>query len=227
MQIVEFSKYLSFVNVDTSTAEGIARAKSLGLAGSEIVNVVVSTLLHEAATLYTPANRGRMFTLIRHPVERAVSLFHFIQDTQWRRRQTYNKDLAELTIDEYFKSGVAENNWMTRFLTNELTKGELSQDDLYRAKEILRRKSLVGLLREKGESFHRFERYFGLEPRDDAVRECQEKKLQWAWPNKHRHEEVEEGTPLWDLIMTQNMFDMELYDYAEQLFREQASLFER
>jgi len=226
LRIVEFSKHYSYVNVDTSTPEGIERARALGLASSEITDIVVSTLLHQASTLFTTANRGRLFAMFRHPVDRAVSLFHFLQDTQWRRRQTFKKELSELTIDEYFKSGLAENNWMTRFLTNQLKKGELTRDDVNLAKEILRRKCLVGLLKEKGESFARFERYFGFPVRSDAEKECHEKKLQWAWPLKHRHEEVEEGSALFDLILSHNMFDMELYEYAQTLFQEQAMIFQ-
>jgi hypothetical protein len=58
------------------------------------------------------------------------------------------------------------------------------------------------------------------------MKECHEKKLQWAWPLKHRHEEVEEGTAVWDLIMSHNKWDMELYDYAKSLFREQSRIFQ-
>jgi hypothetical protein len=193
----------------------------LGLAESGIVDVVISTLLHQASALFSTSNRGRMFTVFRHPVERAVSLFHYVQDTQWRRRQTFKKELSDLTIEEYFKSGLAENNWMTRFLTGELTKGELTKADVNIAKEIIRRKCLVGLLNEKGESFARFERYFCFSLKSDKM-----KKLQWAWPLKHRHEEVEEGTAVWDLIMSHNKWDMELYDYAKSLFREQSRIFQ-
>jgi hypothetical protein len=212
--------------VDTSSPAGIERAKRLELASSELADVVVSTLLYQSSSLFSPQHKGRLFTIIRHPVERAVSLFHYVQDTQWRRRQTFQKELSELTIDEYFESGLAENNWMTRYLINEPTKGELIKADVDMAKEILRKKCLVGLLSNKGESFARFERYFGFPLKDDEQKDCHEKKLQWAWPLKHRHEEVEENTPLWDLIMTHNVYDMELYHYAsEVLFNEQAKIF--
>ena len=77
-----------------------------------------------------------------------------------------------------------------------------------------------------GESFSRFERYFGYPPKGDRVKECHEKKLQWDWPLKHRHEVVEEGTALWDLILSNNQWDMELYEYAEFIFQEQARIFQ-
>lgn len=226
MEVVKFSKHFSYVNVDIATADGIERARRLDLASSGLADVIVSTLLYQAASLFSSQHKGRLFTIVRHPVERAVSLFHYVQDTQWRRRQTFKKELSELTIAEYFESGLAENNWMTRFLINEPTKGELTKADVNLAKEILRKKCLIGLLSDKGESFARFERFFGFPIKDDEQKECHEKKLQWSWPLKHRHDEVEENTPLWDLILTQNVYDMELYHYAsEVLFIEQAKIF--
>jgi len=224
--VLKFSKHLSYVNVDTSTIEGIERCKRLGLTSSGIADVIVTSLFHEAASMFTPRNRGRMFALFRHPIERAVSLFHFVQDTHWRNKQTFQQDLADLTIEDYFRGGIAENNWMTRFLTGELIKGELDEYDLDLAKEILRRKCLVGLLKEKGESFARVETYFGWHLKSEADRECHEKKLDWLWPLKHRHEDVQEGTELWDLIMRQNVYDVQLYEYAQLLFKEQAQFFQ-
>ena len=225
LQVVHFDRRYNYVNVDLSTFEGIERAKKLSMVSSGIANVAVSSLLYEAATMFSQINKGRLFALFRHPVERAVSLFHYLQDTQWRRSSTKNLDLANIKIEEFFKGGLAENNWMTRFLSNQLTKGQLEESDLDLAKEVLRRKCLVGLLKEKGQSFARFEKYFGWKFGANSDGECHEKKLQWAWPLKHRHEEVEEGTELWDLVIRQNEFDMELYEYAKILFMEQEAIF--
>ena len=225
LQVVHFDRRYNYVNVDLSTMEGIERAKKLSMVSSGIANVAVSSLLYEAAAMFSEINKGRMFALFRHPVERAVSLFHYLQDTQWRRSSTKNLDLANIKIEEFFKGGLAENNWMTRFLSNQLTKGQLEESDLDLAKEVLRRKCLVGLLKEKGQSFARFEKYFGWKVGANSDSECHEKKLQWAWPLKHRHEEVEEGTELWDLVVRQNEFDMELYEYSKILFMEQEAIF--
>jgi hypothetical protein len=224
LKVVKFDHY-TYVNVDLSTFDGIERAKRLSMVESGIADVAVSSLLYEAATMFNEINKARMFALFRHPVERAVSLFHFVQDTQWRRSATKNENLADIKIEEFFKGGLAENNWMTRFLSNQLTKGSLDKGDLDLAKEVLRRKCLVGILKEKGESFSRFERYFGWQFVSNGDEECHEKKLEWAWPLKHRHEEVEEGTELWELIVMQNKFDIQLYEYAEYLFHEQKIFF--
>ena len=221
---VEFPSQIKYVNVDTSNGPGIERAKSLGLAQSGMADVLITTLLYDGASVFDPNHRARLFTMFRHPVHRANSLFHFIQDTVWRRQETFDKVLSKITIEEYYKGGMGESNWMTRFLSNEHT-SELDEGHLEVAKAIIRRKCLIGLMDEKSDSLARFEAYFGWKLRSEAERECHDKKLNWAWPLKHRHDDVEEGSELWNLIAEHNTYDVLLYEYAEQLYREQGKMF--
>ena len=108
---------------------------------------------------------------------------------------------------------------MTRFLTNELTKGVLTDHDLEVAKEVLRQKCLVGLLEEKGETFERIQKYLGWRPKNENEQNCLEKKLEWAWPMK-LHSTVEEESRACRLIVTANKFDMKLYAYAKDIFEQ-------
>ena len=110
---------------------------------------------------------------------------------------------------------------MTRFLTNELTKPELSEDDLNIAKEILRKKCLIGLLEEKGETMERIQRYFGWRPQTEADLDCLSRKVDLNWPMKHKHPSIEEGSRAWRLITAQNKLDLELYNFAKFLFTKQ------
>ena len=151
------------------------------------------------------------------------SWFYFVQDTNWRRKKS---DLSDITIEEYFKSGSGENNWMTRFLSHQMTK-KLTSDDLNVAKEVLRRKCIVGLLDEMGESMSRFEKVFGWRLNTEEDEECEEKKLQWGWTGKHRHASIDEGSIVWNLIVRKNEFDMKLYEYAKILFVEQGIYFHK
>ena len=50
---------------------------------------------------------GRMFTLFRDPIERAASLFYFIQDTQWKQPGTRNDQFADITIEQFYRKGYA------------------------------------------------------------------------------------------------------------------------
>ena len=225
LKVLHFAHEVNYVNVDTSTLKGIQRAQDLNLVPSGLADVVISPLLHDGTTLFTPTRKGRLFTIFRNPIERAASLFYFIQDTQWKQPNSGNEQFASMTIEQFYEAGFAENNWMTRFLTNELTKGELTEEDLHIAKEVLRQKSLIGLLEEKGETFDRFQKYFGWRPKNGAEEECLAKKLEWAWPMKHRHPPVEKDSNAYILIRAQNLFDLQLYEYATELFKQQEQLF--
>lgn len=226
LSLVDFDgqKYL---NVDISTSEGITRAVQMGFSSTNLVDVAMSSLLHDSAPLFSPSKKGKIFTMLRHPVDRMVSMFYFMQDNVWKAEMTYSKELAEISIENFFLKRMGENNWHVRFLTNQLTKAYVDENDFKLAKEVLRRKVLVGLMSEKDESFDRYTKQFGWEARDGKAKECQMRRLQWDWSLRHPHEvEVLEGNRLWSLISGQNEYDMKLYEYAQYLFEEQRQLFQ-
>lgn len=123
----------------------------------------------------------------------------------------------------------------------------LTPNDLDVAKEILRRKCIIGLLEEKGESMKRFDKFFGWRvdvSRDSLLlfeedektahakhaarwsknvkdEECSDKLLHWNWMNKNKHPTLDEGSVVYNLLESKNRYDMELYMYARQLFEEQ------
>jgi len=72
-----------FVNVDTTKIPGIERAKSLGLAESNLADFIVSPHIRELEQIFTPKARGRLFGIFRHPVDRAVSMFYYTQIAHW------------------------------------------------------------------------------------------------------------------------------------------------
>ena len=78
LEVIEVGGH-KYLNVDTTTQAGITKAKALGLASSGLANLVVSPRLQDAASLFGPAKKGRTFALLRHPVERAVSMFFFLR----------------------------------------------------------------------------------------------------------------------------------------------------
>mmetsp|Transcript_4351 Transcript_4351/g.4808 ORF Transcript_4351/g.4808 Transcript_4351/m.4808 type:complete len:420 (+) Transcript_4351:8-1267(+) len=222
LQIVHSEDGLSYVDVDTSTVEGIYRAKKLGLVEHGLANVIISQHIHPAAEMFNLEQQGRCFSIIRHPIERAVSMFHYLGVAS--TDPNYDPSLAYMSIEMYARSKRAEYNWMVRLLANEL-ENDLTKEHLELAKEVLQRKCLVGLLEEKEESFRRFEKYFGWESKTKEEEECRERLLNWGWSNKHSHPSVEEGSVVWDLLYKKNELDMELYDYAKDIFLEQVSLF--
>ena len=213
----------SYVNVDTNTQEGLERSIELRLLDSGLVDVVSSNIPISALKLFelAPQYRGKMFVMLRDPVERAAS--------QFLELQKHNKHFARMSIESYASSrrDQADFNYMTKTLVDKpgLTTRSLTEDDLNAAKEILRRKAVVGLLRDKGDTVLRFERYFGwtYDTADDKT--CSEKLLHWEW--KNRGEDggpIAQGSKIYQDLAARNAFDVELYAYAVKLFEEQGAV---
>lgn len=92
----------SYTNVDTSTITGLHRAQKLELSSRhQFVNVLSSPLLYETSTLlFTEYYPGRMFSIFRHPLDRAISWFDYIRDATWDYKH-YNPNVHSLTLREY------------------------------------------------------------------------------------------------------------------------------
>lgn len=72
-----------FVNVDTTTPAGIERAAKMGFADANLAGCVVTPFLYESNALFTQTGKGRLFAVFRHPIDRAVSMFYYIQVATW------------------------------------------------------------------------------------------------------------------------------------------------
>jgi len=71
-----------YVNVDTTTRSGIDRARKLGLVKSNLADLIItSDPIYAIEQLYdTKENlRGRVLLMMRHPVDRLVSKFYYLQ----------------------------------------------------------------------------------------------------------------------------------------------------
>jgi len=67
--------------------------------------------------------------------------------------------LKEWSLEQYAQSDIVENNWMTRQLSGQLG-GELTEANLQKAMEVVRRKFMVGLMTQIEPSMTRFEKFF-------------------------------------------------------------------
>mmetsp|Transcript_29018 Transcript_29018/g.43864 ORF Transcript_29018/g.43864 Transcript_29018/m.43864 type:complete len:470 (+) Transcript_29018:80-1489(+) len=221
LQVVE-GNGMKYVNVDMSNPNGIAHAKELGVGGWSKVDMVSSSYLYDGAGIFDPDHKGYMIAMFRHPIERAVSLFYNLKSNK-----AYAEQMVTLsTVEQYSRSSLVENNWMTRFLSNSLS-GELTPEHEAIAKEVLRTKCIIGLLQEKAESMRRLEMLFDVKAEKSQRRyDCQEKLWYWDWPGKNRHEQVLEGSEAWNRLYEQNSFDIRLYEYARELFKAQGKLFQ-
>jgi hypothetical protein len=177
--------------------------------------VIVSSLVHETMHLLDSEHYARMFTFLRHPIERAASVY--------ANHHKSHEQISEMSFEEYAKSKYAENNWMVRYLSGK-TSGEVTNDHLSVAKEVLRRKFVIGLLDQKEESAKRIQQFFA--PKWDPNGEGLEEGCRRMVVNDvQAQSSVKEGNQAWNLLVWQNKLDMKLFEYAQQLFAQQGEHF--
>lgn len=266
-----------YLNVDLATDNGIVRANKLRILQQQknedndatertqrrlLVDVVISPLLYDTSKiLFAPPDhlsasnptllpKGQLFTMLRHPVEREVSYFYYLQQ---------GGDFLEMSISDWVTSTSFLDNFMVRSLVNKFDRSyKITIEDLLVSKEVLRRKCLVGLLEEKGSSWRRMKKYFGASW-DHQLQQyhggggsrggCEQKLLFWGWCNRNSHrpyvghdvdgngnnngngyggtgftinqkEEVVDRAS-YEQIETINRWDVILYEYAKYVFSQQ------
>lgn len=210
----------NFANVDTSTPLGLQRAAELGLIPSRIVDVVLTPHVREATKLFDEHHKGRLFTLFRNPIDRVVSLYYFLRMPD--QEASIGLNVRDMSLSQ-FASDISEN-WMVRSLTNTMT-GDLTEEHLQISKELLRTKFLVGLLDEKTESLRRIESYFGWKLPSRVSQTCKNNMMYFEPQSKNIHSVLNDETSEdYQVLLKHNQYDMELYEYAIQLFDEQKSL---
>jgi len=163
-------------------------------------------------------HKGRLFSVMRHPIDRVVSIFHYLQQATWE--PTYNPEYAKWTIDDYVQSEFCESNWMVRALTNKMV-GPLASEDVMIAKEILKRKCLIGLMDRMEESIVRFHAYFGFGDAGDLDCAVRNYANGGDLANHHSHPRLDPNGETWKVLERKNGLDIQLYEYAKQLFEEQ------
>lgn len=149
---------IQYVNVDTTTLNGIERAKSLQFATTSLADVAYTPYLKELVDIFNPQFRARIFALFRDPVDRTMSLYH--------QQQRDDEEVAEMSIVDYIRSSKYIDNFMTRALTRKHHE-KLSDDDLLQAMEFTRKYIVVGLSEEIDESITKFTDHFGWKTRMD------------------------------------------------------------
>jgi len=208
-----------FLNVDTTTPSGLKRAQGMGLAQSKMADVIFTPYVPEAAILFDSNHRGRFFTILREPVDRMISLYYYKRLATWEHN--YDPAIKDQTLEDFIQT--YGENWMVRTLTGCMS-GPLQLVHLNLAKEILRRKFLIGILDEKTESLRRFEEYFGWKFPSPVSQTCKNNMFYFEWHSGNPHPPLEDQA-LAKKIRTLNMWDVALFEYGKQLFREQEHLF--
>lgn len=182
--------------------------------GDGSASVLFTDQLHDVSDLMDPSHRGRAFSILQHPFTRELSKYKYLAST---------KAIPEnMTFLDWINVGkettpFERHNNLVRVLTNEPMKS-LTGDHIDAAKEVIRRKLIIGLTDNFDESFRRFAQYFGW-PLDEKHMDCVQQFRRYAehaLPN-----DVEAAA----LARTQ-WADLQLYKYALSIFEEQSVLIE-
>jgi len=197
------------LNMDTSSPEGLSFSFANQIVNSGKVDVIVSNYFLSGAALFTDIHNGKTFTILRHPIELALSLFHYRRKATWER--SYRKEWMQLSFTQYVNSDQYMDSWMVRQLTGTMPWVKLNENHLYRAKEILKQKIFVGIMSEMDETLRQFKAHFGWE---ETTPYCAYNYLHSTPTNANGHGPMQGGRG-------GKTWNMSLYHYALELFAEQ------
>lgn len=158
-------------------------------------------------------HKAILVVMMRHPVERTISLFYYLQQAVWE--PTYSIHLNNMTLLQYIDdSNRMESNWMTRQLTGKLEE-PLLPEDLQYAQWILERYAWVGLVTEMEESLQRFGQVLGWPKKKQQCETLLPQKSSNTFPHPtHDRQSIE-----WQRIEELNYWDVQLYHFAVGLFQ--------
>lgn len=207
-----------YVNVDTNTVAGLRRAKDLGLASADLADVIFTPLLHPALQMFDASNhKARAFSILRHPIERSINTYLTLQENN-------EPAVAGMTLLNYAQSPLVESDWMVRTLSGKMN-AELTPQHLDIAQEILTNNFIVGLHDDRYGSLSRFEKYFGWRYNDKQAA-CRSTMLQEEMAKQDMAKQMfNEGGEAIELLWKENELDIQLYDFADALYKDQAGLF--
>ncbi len=124
LEVIQLENGNRVVNVDMSNPAGIDHAMELRFGQSDLPNVVLTSWFYKTAEVFkydggteseedgndATFRRGRCFTMLRHPIHRAISMFYYLKDATWEH--TFSEIYKNMTIEEWAQSQYAEDNWM-------------------------------------------------------------------------------------------------------------------
>jgi hypothetical protein len=194
------------MNIDPTTPAGLQRAKTLNVVQSGLADVMFTNLITDAADIFTPQNKGRLFAVFRHPLERAMGTYNALRSS--------DPSVEDMSIADFANTRLP-NNELVRVLAGKGPSENLSDDDLFLAMEIVRRKCVVGLVDRLEESLVRFNGYFGWETLQvDSVAKCQSEMLA---PALETSTAMPQGDAF-NAMVRQNRLDLRLHDYALYMY---------
>eukprot|EP00985_Skeletonema_marinoi_P019764 scaffold11439_cov137-Skeletonema_marinoi.AAC.2 len=210
----------NILNMDTTSPDGLDKSfeyrEEIFSSG---IDLIVSNYFLAGAALFTEGHRGRTFTIMRHPIEIAQSLFHYRKKAKWER--TYREDWNQITFKDYANSESYIGNWVVHQLTGTMPWVQLTDEHLEQAKNILKKRVFVGIADQMDETVRQLREYFGWKEKEPF---CAFNYLHSHPSNTNPHPLIERGSETWNLLAKKEKYDMALYHFALELFAGQREM---
>lgn len=185
--------------------------------------VTTQHVTYAASNLFTDTHQGRAFVMMRHPVKRAID--HFLSRQQ--AAKGLDEALSSMTLVEFVDSDQLVENYEVRML-NGITdpRTPITNQHLEVAKEVLRRKFLVGIFEWFDVGMVRFEKYFGWWKQFDVLNNLTINNCHYSIieSGENVYAKADNGEYIYTTILRRSWADVELYRHAKFLFAEQSKL---
>lgn len=215
--------------MDTNSRQGIDRARNLRLVPSGIADIIVtSDPMYAIQKLFDISHKGRVVGLFRHPVDRLVSKFDYIQMASWGLAN--KPGWKKLTLEQWAMEENKDNNHMVKRLAGLGVDATAKEADLHTAMKTVKHRFIVGLFDHMEESVHRFNTVMGIDESHGPQKSCMDHyfghDLIGVASQLSSISEVEERSPVWNILARKNALDIRLYEFITQLFDEQRKMIE-
>ena len=129
-------------------------------------DVVFSSMpSHAVMGLFQGTHRkGRMLAMFRHPIDRLISKFYYIQVATWEN--SYRPDLRGMDIVDWATDVNVDDNHLVNRLAGNLNRKMADEGQLQLAMATVRKYFIVGLMSEMDESIRRFNKVMGIDGSD-------------------------------------------------------------
>ena len=217
----------SYVNADTTSFEGINRAERLRLVPAHKADIIFTSYPEYAIShLYNRNNKGRAMGLFRHPINRLVSKFYYLQIADWER--SYKPQWKDMSVSYWARHINNDNEHMVKKLAGKRMNDVVDEEDLQLAMRTLKSRFVVGLMDNMEESIHRFNTILGIDETSETSKDCMDQYFGHGTlkSNSNSHPKVSEGSRAWKARAEANPLDIKLYEFIIQLFEEQRELIE-
>ena len=160
-----------YVNVDITNKDGIVRAEEMGLVPSGLADFMISPEPQFAIEhLFDEEHQGRAMGLFRHPVDRLVSKFYYLQVAYWER--SYSPHWKNMSVLKWAETYNRDNEIMVRKLAGKRQNEAVGEEDLQLAMRTMKERFVVGLMDQMDESIRRFNIVVGIDESEDKTKKC-------------------------------------------------------